>query len=376
MGQKETVRAPNLPGSATSIHLDNSDLKHLSLLRMFGSYEKFADPRRAILIPNRAVDGDLRALLNELSSTGRIITRTDKPRVTVDPHSSGNTVVRPSVMDATVMEAFVDVNPRALGAVLDLVGRRGNILKSVDIFPNFSPHGLKGVALEIDTKVDKWWRDLATYNWPIGRGIIVSALPVGAEEFIDRSDFILPLVDAIGKASSGIYKYVRFFYDSEDNRVFMAVSAGPSREERASISEQLANIHRPGKARELMASLSSVFSQRRKNLTVSLSREMGFDGATETVSETPYVFLDIDRGSAISGGVPSGVDLIPFGLRDDGLIIYRDASEKVHPLGLKRAETKKPIPNFFSQTKINLWAESLSQPIILKDLIVGYHSAK
>lgn len=376
MGHIEKSQIPNSVKSATSIHLDADDLSHLSLLRKFGTSEKFADPRRTILIPNRIIDADLQALLSELSSTGRITTRTEKPRAIIAPSLSGNTVVRPTKTDETVMAAFVDVNPGVLRPVLDLVGRRGNILKSVDIFPNVSPQGLKGVALEIDTGVDKWWRELAAYNWPIGRGLIVSALPIGAEEFIDRSDSLLPLIDAIGKGSEGILKYVRFFYSEDDSRVFMAVSAGPSREERASISRQLANLHRPGKAKDLMRSVNDVFSQRRRNLAISLNQQMGLAGGMEVVSETPYVSLDIDQGSAISGGIPPGPDPIPFGLREDGLIIYRDPSENAHPLGLKRAETKRPLPNFFSQEEIKRWAESLSEPLILKDLTVGYHSSK
>lgn len=362
----------NIYQPSLGILLDRNDLNQLDLLKRFGTADQFADPKRTICLPRHQVTDDLSQLLSSLEGAGRIKVKHQITGRSYTPQQSGNVVIRPGVEDATVLETFKDVELSALRPLLGFQEAHPNLLESAILFPNLSKKGLKGAVLQLDTRQKGWWRALAEYSWPFSRGLITVVLPTGAEEFIERSDAILPRVAAIGRANSGTIKYLRFFYIEGDERVFMAIAAGPSHSERRTISNELAKTHRPKRVSDLMESVAQTCSDRRQGLVTLITDGLGLNGPVEEVSNVPFVMLDVDRGQAVSGGVGPGSDLLPFTL-SNGMIIHRDATDDIRPLGIKRQETSTPLPPFISDESVSRYIETLQQPMILHDLAQGYH---
>ena len=361
-----TISQPGL-----GIHLDRNDLDQLIFLRRFGENDRMADPRRTISLPRHQVTGDLSQLLSSLKGAGRIKVEERLARGSYSPRLSGNLVIRPEEEDATVLEIFKGVKHTTLKPLLGFQETYPHLLDSATVFPNLSGKGLKGITLQFNLDKKNWWQALAEHNWPFFRGLITTALPMDAEEFIDRSREILPKVISYGRAN-GALKHIRFYY-SDDNRVFMAIAAGPSFKERSEISDELAKIHKPGRALHLMRSVEETCCNRRQSLAVSVNDVLGLSGCPEEVANTPFVMLNIENGLAVSGGVGPGSDFLPFTL-GDGMIIHHNTTDDISPFGIKRPETGLPLPPFFSEEDVKSFIRTLQKPMVLHDLASGYHT--
>lgn len=355
-----------------SIFLDKTDLFHLTLLGCFSQAGRLPNPKAGISFPRHQLTAPLHSLLNNLEELGRIRVKNISARHSLSPSTSGNIVVQPIMEDDTVMAAFRGVGLDALRPILDFVGRFPSSLLSATLFPNISGRSLKGIGLQFDQRHDeKWWHRLAPYRWPLGRGLSVVALPIGMEQAVDQSEAILSTLIGIGKTSPSM-KYIRLFC-GPDQRVFLVLSDGPSFAERQDISNQLANIHRPQKVLDFMDAVNQSFYNRREEALRSMMGSLGLQGE-ERVIDVPYIFIDVETGNAVSGGVKEG-ELMPLMLRN-GMIIHRDPSDNVLPLGLPRVETGKSIPGFISNLVLDNYLGTLKDPLPLTDLAAVYHRSK
>lgn len=366
-----------IPGTGPKspvIHLDRLDLAHLLFLRKFSSGNAMPDPRKALTIPRRIIDTDLQSTLDKLEGGGRVKNDLQIPRNILAPSKSGNVVVRPVLHDESVLAAFSEVSPVVLTSILEFAEVEGKRIKSIDLLPNLSASRLKGVAIQFDQTIPKWWQDMSPYLWPIGRGINTVALPIRADEFIDKHESLLPIVEKIGRASQRALKWARFYY-SGDEQVFLAISSGSTQEERLGISSELGKIHRPGQVKNFVSEVLATLNNRRMTLIKTILQEIGIPEGGELICEEPIVRLDIERGLAVSGGVGLEGSLHPYTRKEDGLLIYRSEDREIKPLGLKRIEKKGNTPIFFNEDDVLAFERSLKTELELRDLAVGYHES-
>ena len=361
----------NTPQPGLGIFLDRDDLKQLRLLGKFEKDGKMADPKQSICLARHKMTDDLSDLLLSLKNAGRVKIDEQFAKHSFTPQQSGNVIIRPGVEDMTMMETFNGVELTALKPLLDFQEKYPKLLNSATIFPNFSSRGLKGISLDFDPQQNHWWRVFSDYNWPFGRGLIITALPLDTDQFIDRSEEILGKTFILGSANPSI-KYIRFFYDN-NGKMFMATAIGPSDKERKGIADTLKNTHKPGKTSQFIREAMINLQNRRQDVSGAIIDQLNLQDGYEEVCNTPYVTLHVDLGQAISGGVGLHDNIQPFNTPDT-MLVYSDPTDKIFPIGTRREVSGNSLATNLGQG-VKEFVGSVKDPLlVLSDIgVAGYH---
>lgn len=332
----EVKGKPRLPG----IFFDENDLRELSL--RYEAAKFTAQPRtfaNGALSFSRGYLSEkdiLQTLINPLVDAGRarVVDRIPKNSFP----GSGNTVIYLSE-DDSIRESLVGVSDSILQHITQFYSKHPGVVNSAHIFPNTSTSGLKG--LSIDLKPSKnLGRAITDMHWSMGRGLRVIALPehFDVDTFIDSNDLILEHAFKLGLHTGGSVKSIQFFYD-ENQRVYMTIAAGPNRQQKRSINEAIANIHKPSNLSGIMEEVKELGLQARETITQAMLEYIPWQGSgVELVSDSPYVFVDTAMMTAFSGGIvgDSG-ELAPFSVGLDRLLIHQPEGRLIFPLGTKIA---------------------------------------
>lgn len=381
---------PEVKGVTKSpgVFLDKNDLRELSLryeAAKFRPYSTtFANGALSFSRGYLAEKDILETLINPLVEAGRarVVDRIPKKSYP----GSGNTVVYLGD-DESVHESLSGVSDSILQHITQFFSKHPGVVNSAHIFPNTSTSGLKG--LSIDLKPSKGLGQAITdMHWSMGRGLRVIALPehFNVDAFIDASDPILENAFKLGLHTGGAVKSIQFFYD-ENQRVYMTIAAGPNRQQKRSINEQIANIHKPTNLSGIMEEVKELGLQARETITQAMLEYIPWQSSgVELVSDSPYVFVDTAMMTAFSGGVvgDSG-ELVPFSVGLDRLLIHQPEERLIFPLGTKisvnnvsgialpKNATQKKIQSLVGLMPKTGIQSGLHNVTELSSLATGYH---
>lgn len=386
--QSEQLRTTPVMGA---IPLDEMDLRELSLRRIASSYsgglDGFAKGGMSFsrsFIKDRKLDD---RLINPLIEAGRARV-VDRPGKGYFP-GAGNAVVYLNE-DASVQQSLVKISPLILqNATNFFMGNEKNI-KGINIFPNTSSHGLKGVS--IDVKRDEaTGPTLSKLSWPVGRGMRLMALPdfLDAETFIDAEEAIGAYARFVGIASEGAVKSIKFYYDEDTYKVFLALTAGPTDNQKRLVKKQLQNSKRNADIDQVQKMASRIGRQARDIIAKALMDFFPWKDGVEVVFDEPYVDVDTENPllTAYSGGMrgaDNGIGAYTVGLSD--MIIY-DAKGNIIPMGTKIVPRGSPtfasgknvkskpfqsMAGMIPEEGVDI-TDKLDRPRPLKALALAYH---
>jgi len=381
---------PEVKGQSKSlgVFLDENDLRELSLryeaAKFTAQPRTFANGALSFSRGYLAEKDILQTLINPLVDAGRarVVDRIPKGSFP----GSGNTVIYLGE-DDSVKESLSGVSDSILQHITQFFSKHPGVVNSAHIFPNTSTSGLKG--LSIDLKPSKGLGcAINNMHWSMGRGLRVIALPenFNVDAFIDASDTILEHAFKIGLHTNGAIKSIQFFYD-ENQRVYMTIAAGPDRQQKRSINDAIANIHKPSGLSKIMEEVKELGLQERESITQAMLEYIPWEGSgVELVSDSPYVFVDTDMMTAFSGGVIGDTgELVPFSVGLDHLLIHQPEKKSVFPLGTKIADNSVSVialPKNTMQKKIQSLVGLMPRESIesglhnvteLSSLATGYH---
>ncbi len=370
------------------IFLDENDLRELSLRYLATQFTAqrgtFANGALSFSRGYLAERDTVQTLINPLVEAGRARVVDRIPRGSYP--GSGNTVVYLGE-DDSVKESLAGVSDSILQHVTQFFLKHSGVVNSTHIFPNTSTSGLKG--LSIDLKPSKGLGcAINDMHWSMGRGLRVVALPehFDVDAFIDANDSILEHAFKLGLHTNGAIKSIQFFYD-ENQRVYMTIAAGPDRQQKRSINEAIANIRKPANLSKIMEEVKELGLQERESITQVMLEYIPWQGSgVELVSDSPYVFVDMDIMTAFSGGVvgDSG-ELAPFSVGLDRLLIHQPEERLIFPLGtkiVKNSTSGIALPKNIRQKKIQSLVDLMPKAGIesglhnvteLSSLATGYH---
>lgn len=376
-----------------AIPLDSLDLRDLTLRRIASMYTNKGDHftpgfggmsfSRAFLKERQLYE----RLINPLQEAGRVRV-VDRP--TKGSPGAGNAVVY-LTEDASVQGSLKDISPVILKHATNFfLGNVANV-NGIHIFPNTSPNAFKGVS--VDVKRDNLTgQTLSKLRWPMGRGTRLIALPsyFDAETFIETEEALGAYARLIGANTDGSVKSIKFYYDEETYRVYLALAAGPTDNQKRLIRLQLQNAPKQTDVEQVKQMAEKIGRRARDLITATLMDFFPWKEDVEVVLDEPYVDMDTRSNgvvTAYSGGIKgeeNGIGAYTVGLSD--MIIY-DADGKIVPLGTKLVP--KGSPNFASGQNVKskpfqsivgmIPAEKtdiidqLERPRPLKALALAYH---
>src|SRR3989338_7652832 len=226
----ELLRQP--PLSRSNVSFAKDELSYLSFVR-----RQKARPG-AISIPRRQVlcEGTLKEEIERLVQSGMSEVKIHQQHKGGDP-KGGNIVLYPTKLATNLDEKVSQIRLGALDPVLDLMPTTTTI-ESVTVLPNASSRAkLNGVAVKFDERQKRWWSELAKLKMSYGRGLSVFALGMSFDEFCNRLQDLLNITYGFGRITDGL-KYVQFLMDDSGGS-YMAIAAGPTHNEKESISGSL-----------------------------------------------------------------------------------------------------------------------------------------
>jgi len=322
----DLLRQPTL--SSSNVSFGKDELSYLSFVR-----RQKARPG-AISMPRRDVlcNKGLKEEIDELIQSGLWEVRTHQPHRGVDP-KGGNIVLYPTHLATDLCGKISQIRPGALDPILDLMPTATTI-KSVTVLPNASSRAnkLNGVAVKFNEKQERWWSELAKLKMSYGRGLSVFALGISFDEFCNRLQDLLNITYGFGRITDGL-KYVQFLMDDSGGS-YMAIAAGPTHNEKESISGSLFAIQDLKEAVGLVEIINKISSERRLDIARSLAHMFGV-GEVELFTDSRYIDLDAERAVVTSGGAMSSHhNTKPFALGLGGVLLCK-ASDADHlvPIG-------------------------------------------
>lgn len=330
--RQEKMYGPQLP--PLGVLLDTGDLHELRLrsrARRWNPGTGGAFSRGALSIPIREWDDPLQESLEVLKQKGRVTVKDHQSgQVYAD---SGNRVLRFET-DPEVEETVKTVNMDALSPIFRFMDTHPDMLESAFIYPNATVSGkINGAVLTLNGNQKEQWKAAAQLQMALGRGIQLSALPMGVLEFWERSHEILPVVHKIAKATGGV-KYVQFSFDQGSEQVFMSVAQGPKRDEIVPLNAGLASLRKGAEAGAFIGEVNARYARERQQLTETIVQALGIPGS-ESVSNTPYIGIDPEANQVYSGAVlgqQAENGLSPLTVANSEIIIHRP-SERIVPVG-------------------------------------------
>lgn len=394
MAKAETRHTENPTGQSKDlgIHLDYQDLAELQLRRrlMIMQY-KSKPPKGAMSFPRYKVaeDPSLGELIKTLEEAGRARVDVKLPKTPcISPNEAGNIIVYPSA-DASVEATLNEIDLAAMTPVLDMYAKGVIPIRSVSLLPNSSTSKPKGMIVEIDQRVDKWWRTLPKLGWSLGRGIGVTQLNMTTDEFIDRSDELLALTLHAGRTlAPGELKYVQYGYDDQ-GLMYMIMAGGPSYEESLAASEALSGSTKVRAAQGILESHAQYSQSKRIAMSRFIAEITGIEMG-DLVVDAAYIGADTDQGIVFSGATTGSNGIKPFTVGASDIILHTFQPDEVTPMGTKphgilSCPPVVPVgfqlpplsstpPSLFNQATIDEYISSLPPVSQVHVLGLGYHS--
>ena len=379
-----------VPQTIGGIPLDGYDLRELGLrliasrqMRLTGPFATGSLSFPRYLIRENEI---FRALIDPLAEAGRLNVLDRVPR---GCGSSGGNVVLNFKEDETVRALLSGIPNEILRHITAYYLRHAGQVNKVDILPNTSTSGLKGILVVLNTNRETG-QAMAGLNWSLGRGSRVITLPdyVDAETFVETGDSLLEYVFQIGIRTGGAVKYITFYYDTNDNRVYMMIGAGPTDKQKNTINKLLSKAVNPAEIKEIVERAGILGIQVRDEVTKAVLKYFPWQRGAEQVLDVPYINADIDSMTIFSGGVLGDNNgLAPFTIGVEEMLIHKPGGNLVTPLGLKIAppeSSTRILPRGAQIKSLNsltgLVPEGdidlirlLNDPYHLSSLAIGYH---
>ncbi len=296
-------RQEGSPNSRLTFSLTYSDLLELAL-RLKQTAAGYSWQKGNISIPRSKIihDHETGGLIRALQELGRVIVVEKIPRV-LGSQASGSTVVYFNDNDYSAGTVVRLINAGLLAPLLNFFRHHPSSITGAEIFPNISPHGIKGLALTLSEDQKNWSGLFSQLNWSLGRGLQIAALRIDPMAFIENSqDILLQVYRAAATGVFGGIKYVQFLSDQQGAQLYVAVAAGPTSEEKTAIGQRLTNS-RPSDRDSTLGRIRSFYSDKRAEIMAKIAEILGADPAgIEQLTDLPYIDGDINNGLLVSGG--------------------------------------------------------------------------
>lgn len=374
------------------IFLDGGDLAELLARRaasIISGNERLTPGALSFSVTQTRGDKELEKIIARAVDTGRFELRTKN----TGRNSQGNFVLRPTgPQDETVAEALQRVDTAAMGPALQFFQDMKGQVHDMTILPSASQGKLNAVRVQMQPKEKNWLGSIGkSRRFPIGRGILLGGLDMGAEEYIENENDIMAKLREIGVVYGA--KYISLLFRNADERMFVSIAGGPSVKQTAKLFHELEFAGSSGDASRLIADEIQLGENVRERLFQAVAEELGVRG--ESISNQPYVMVDIGNATIVSGGITpldtraaNGIGL--FTLGDKGIFVYPAAGHPgVSPIGVKILQDQEgghkplipegyqrnqPGPSLINPIKIERLADIIQPTDTYTTLSIPHHA--
>ncbi len=373
--QLETAPAGN--GAGLGIRFNADDLAELALRSRHAALSHgTVSGTGAMSFSRRSVqaDGQTAGLINQLEQSGRARVEERIPSRS-GCMDSGNVVVYPK-RNRDKVSVIETVDADLLAPIARLYGERTVPVDSVTLLPNISPDKPKGLVIALDPKAEKPWLRVPALNWQYGRGLLVTALRMDTDEFIERSDLLLAGALAAGKETEpGELKYLQFAYDAQ-GRMYMVMAGGPSHRETDGMVQGIVQAKKARHAQEILEAQNQFGRIKRTGLAMELAHSLGLP-IDDFVADATYIEADLDAGLVFSGAAQTSANgLKPFTVGNSRIILHTEGQGVVTPVGAKTASNPKTdMPALPPGMAIDPPSKTAAAPLFGAEAVEGYIGA-
>jgi hypothetical protein len=302
-------QAPNIPPQFPGIVLDANNLAKLALMRMAG----VGIGAKGVCISNSRIAQDERIgpLIEQLSGAGAKVKQDMPKHAPFGGGATGSTVLYFPPDLSTSELGGTDADMSQLDALLGFYTYARHAVNSITITPNMAAtKKLKGVEVQFDPRVDKWWQIAGRMPWSFGRGVAVVSVPIDINMFLDRVEYISAEMYRIARIAypAGAVQHINLAI-SPDNQVILELAAGLSNSEAKVVGERLTTTNKSKIVEDEMKNLQIAMRERRIQIATSLAQAVAMgDHNVELLAQGTHTYLNTEMATMGSGIIHTNDD--------------------------------------------------------------------